>query len=140
MDESSMIQNLVKAIDGEYNAIYCYEYLANQAPNAEIKNRIMEIRSDEIRHYKMFWELHQTLTGQEYQPKVTQKCPNNYWKGVSEAFLDEQITTEFYLDAARKASNVLVRNAFDSAARDEQNHAVWFLYFLTLLSISSIAK
>ena len=44
------LNSISKAINGEYTAIACYELLANQAPNAEIKNRILEIRNDEIRH------------------------------------------------------------------------------------------
>ncbi|WP_231877318.1 ferritin-like domain-containing protein [Bhargavaea cecembensis] len=130
MDESSMIRNLEKAIDGEYQAIYCYEYLANQAPDEDIRQRIMEIRSDEMRHYERFWNVYYSLTNKEYEPKLNEKCPSTYSAGVLAAFLDEQKATEFYLRSMREASAAEVRNAFDSAARDEQNHAVWYLYYL----------
>lgn len=71
MNQSSMqsspnkevLNDISKAINGEYTAIYCYELLANQAPNNEIKKRILEIRSDEIRHYETFWHLYISLTG-----------------------------------------------------------------------------
>ena len=38
-----IINDLSKVINGEYQAIHCYEILANQARNPEIKNRILEI-------------------------------------------------------------------------------------------------
>jgi len=66
-----MINDISKAINGEYTAIYCYELLANQAPNDEIKNRILEIRNDEIRHYETFWYLYISLTGKQPTPQIT---------------------------------------------------------------------
>ena len=60
-----VLNDILKAINGEYTAIACYELLANQAPNAEIKNRILEIRNDEIRHYETFWHLYISLTGKQ---------------------------------------------------------------------------
>lgn len=133
MDESSMIHNLEEAINGEYNTIYCYEHLADLAPSDEIKKRIMEIRSDEVRHYEMFWDVYYSLTGKEFQPEITKKCSTSYSAGVLAAFLDEQKTTEFYHRAMREASATEAKKAFDSAAKDEQNHAVWYLYYLTEL-------
>ena len=41
----NVLNNILKAINGEY-AIACYELLADQAPNAEIKIRIVEIRNE----------------------------------------------------------------------------------------------
>lgn len=124
------IKNLMDAINGEYSAIYCYELLANQAPNDEIKNQILEIRKDEIRHYETFWNHYVSLTGQTMQPQITETCPGNYSDGIKAAFLDEQKTVDFYHDAARETSNASIKDAFMQAAADEQNHAVWFLYFM----------
>lgn len=47
---NQFIVDLVKAINGEYNAIRFYEHLAQLAPNEDVKNRILEIRKDEMRH------------------------------------------------------------------------------------------
>lgn len=138
MNQSSMqsspnkevLNDISKAINGEYTAIYCYELLANQAPNNEIKKRILEIRSDEIRHYETFWHLYISLTGKKPSPQITKQCPADYRSGVLAAFIDEQKTVDFYHDISRNTDNPVIRDAFTRASADEQNHAVWFLYFM----------
>lgn len=127
---AEVINDISKAINGEYHAIYCYEILSNQAPNTEIKNRILEIRNDEIRHYHTFAQIYISLTGNQPTPKITKQCPNNYKSGVLAAFIDEQETVDFYHQIARKYNNAAIRNAFTQASADEQNHAVWYLYFM----------
>ncbi|WP_228548333.1 ferritin-like domain-containing protein [Sporosarcina obsidiansis] len=124
------INNLLKAMHGEYHAIYCYEILANQAPTQDIKNKILEIRNDEMRHYQTFWVLYFQLTGKEPEIKLTEGCAKDYMSGVKAAFMDEQATVDFYHEAARKTTNPIISSAFTQASADEQNHAVWFLYFL----------
>ena len=127
---TDVLNDILKAINGEYTAISCYELLANQAPNAEMKNRILEIRKDEIRHYETFWYLYISLTGKQPTPQLTKQCPADYKSGVLAAFIDEQETVDFYHDIARNTDNPVIRDAFTRASADEQNHAVWFLYFL----------
>lgn len=122
---------LTKAINGEHNAIVCYEQLAQIAPNDQIKNKILEIRKDEIRHYNAFLNFYQDIFGQ--QPNVSQvnNCPNQYRAGVESAFIDEQVTVDEYLSVADRISQYPdLKATFERAAKDEQNHAVWFLYFL----------
>ena len=97
-----VLNNILKAINGEYTAIACYELLANQAPNAEIKNRILEIRNDEIRHYETFWHLYISLTGKQATPQITKQCPADYKSGILASFIDEQETVDFYHDIAQK--------------------------------------
>ncbi|MEK4026316.1 ferritin-like domain-containing protein [Sporosarcina sp. FSL W7-1283] len=128
--ESDILNDILKAINSEYTTISCYELLANQAPDSEIKDRILEIRNDEIRHYETFWYLYISLTGQEPTPQIIKQCPSDFKDGVAAAFIDEQETVDFYHDVARKTDNQAVKNAFTQASADEQNHAVWFLYFL----------
>ena len=125
-----VLNNILKAINGEYTAIACYELLADQAPNAEIKNRILEIRNDEIRHYETFWHLYISLTGKQATPQITKQCPADYKSGILASFIDEQETVDFYHDIARSTNNPVIKDAFTQASADEQNHAVWFLYFM----------
>lgn len=120
----------MKAINNEYTTVSCYELLANQAPNAETKKRILEIRNDEIRHYETFWQLYFSLTGKQVSPQITKQCPGDFKSGVLAAFIDEQETVDFYHDIARSTNNPIIKEAFTQAAADEQNHAVWFLYFM----------
>lgn len=127
---TEIINDITKSINGEFTAIYCYELLANQAPNTEMKNRILEIRNDEIRHYETFWHIYVSLTGSQPHPQLTEKCSDNYKSGVLAAFIDEQETVDFYHEIARSTNNPLIKDAFTQASADEQNHAVWFLYFM----------
>ncbi|NEU32385.1 ferritin-like domain-containing protein [bacterium LRH843] len=123
-------KDILKAINGEYTAIYCYELLVSQAPDTEIKKRINEIKNDEIRHYETFWYLYISLTGEQPSPQITKQCPADFKSGVIAAFIDEQETVDFYHKIARSTNNAAIKEAFTKASADEQNHAVWYLYFL----------
>lgn len=130
MSTNELIADLTTALSGEYNAIHCYEILANQAPNQEMKNRILEIRNDEMRHYHMFAQIYYSITGAQPVSELTEECPDNFNSGVRAAFINEQETVDFYHKTARKYNNPMIKEAFTQASEDEQNHAVWFLYFM----------
>lgn len=125
-----LIQDVMKAINGEYSAIFCYERLARLAMDESVKKQIMEIREDEIRHYHNFSQIYSKLTGQKPQPQLQEGCPSTYQDGLRFAFLDEQKTVDFYMEIARETNDPNIKETFQSAAADEQNHAVWFLYFM----------
>ncbi|WP_438313090.1 ferritin family protein [Sporosarcina sp. FA9] len=127
---TAVLNDILNAINGEYTAISCYELLANQAPNDVIKKRILEIRNDEIRHYGTFWHLYISLTGKQPSPIITRQCPADYRSGVLASFIDEQETVDFYHNIARNTDNPVIKDAFTNTSADEQNHAVWFLYFM----------
>lgn len=44
---------------------------------------------------------------------------------------DEQRTVDFYLEIADETTNQQVKETFRRAAADEQNYAVWFLYYFS---------
>lgn len=119
-----------KAIDGEYAAIHCYKQLETLAPTQRERQIINEIRRDEIKHYNTFSYIYAELTGQKHSAVITEACPQNYRSGVDFAFLDEQKTVDFYLEIAESTNNDFIKESFRTAAMDEQNHAVWFLYFI----------
>ncbi|RYL88866.1 ferritin-like domain-containing protein [Sporolactobacillus sp. THM7-4] len=130
--ERRTIEAIEQAIDGEYSAIACYEILFNMAVSDKEKKQIAEIRNDEIHHYQMFSSLYQQLTGRTHAPQITGRCPETYREGLQHAIEDEQKTVDFYMETADRAQNRRVRSLFYRAATDEQQHAVWFLYFYTL--------
>lgn len=131
--EDRLIKDIAKAINGQYSAISCYKQLAKLAPTEEERKRILEIRQDEIRHYHAFSDIYTRLTGQTATPSPIEPCPTNYKEGLKFAIQDEQETVDFYLDIADQAKDKYIQHAFRRAAADEQNHAVWFLYFYTKL-------
>lgn len=128
---NKFINDIEKAINGEYSAIDCYAKLANLAPNQKERERILEIRQDEIRHYQQFVQIYRELTGRVPQPKIVEECPGRYLSGLEFALQDEQKTVDFYMEIADAATDQLIKGTFRRAAIDEQNHAVWFLYFFT---------
>lgn len=128
-----LVSDVAKAINGQYSAIMCYEQIAKLAPSEEERKRILEIRQDEIRHFQVFSAIYTSLTGRQPTPQVSEPCPTNYRDGLTFAFKDEQETVDFYLDIADKASDPYIREQFKRAAADEQNHAVWFLFYYTNL-------
>ena len=128
--QNKLVSDLEKAINGEYSAIQCYAKLAERAPTDKVRERIREIRRDEKRHLQVFSQMYTNLTGSQPKPKDTEACPDTYLRGLAFALEDEQETVDFYLTVADETSNLFVKDAFRRAAADEQNHAVWFLYFL----------
>lgn len=130
-DQTAFLKALEKAINGEYSAIACYEKIIQMAPSTEVKTRVTEIREDEIRHYNTFQHLYDTITGRPLNPEITEACPTHYVDALKFAFNDEQNTVDFYNELAYASEDQETQLAFGRAARDEQNHAVWFLYFLT---------
>ncbi|QHE52382.1 ferritin-like domain-containing protein [Pontibacillus sp. HMF3514] len=126
-----LIRNIEQAINGEYSAIQCYKVLIDQADSKADKEHIREIRKDERNHFHQFTQIYMNLTGRQPTPKQIEECPKTYRRGLEVAFKDEQKTADFYLDIADQATEPYIQSTFRRAAADEQNHAVWFLYFLT---------
>ncbi|WP_046176023.1 ferritin-like domain-containing protein [Domibacillus indicus] len=125
-----LIEQLAKAINGEYTAVNCYEQLANLAPVPSQKKRILAIRDEELRHYEEFAALYYALTSSAPSPKMNKSCPKAFKQGIVFAFQDEQETSEFYREIADSSHLPYVKKTFSRASADEQRHAVWFLSFL----------
>lgn len=124
-----LIHDIENAINGEYSAINCYAKLANLAPQDNERNQILEIRQDEIKHFQQFVQIYIHLTGKQPQPKIIEQCPDSYVNGLEFALQDEQRTVDFYLKIADDTTDQYIKEAFRRTAADEQNHAVWFLYY-----------
>jgi rubrerythrin len=125
-----LLNDIQKAINAEYSAVTCYKKLANMAPTKEERNKILEIQKDEKRHFEEFNRIFNHLTGKDATFQIIEECPHKYPAGIEFAFKDEQEAVDFYLDIADKAQEPIIKERFQRAAADEQNHAVWFLSFL----------
>ncbi|MFJ7185763.1 ferritin-like domain-containing protein [Lysinibacillus xylanilyticus] len=131
LNDTQIVNDIQKAINAEYSAVVCYEKLAKMAPTEDEKNRILEIQKDEIRHLEEFSKIYSNLTGRKPSYQIIEECPDNYRDGIEFAFKDEQETVDSYLEIADKANDLMIKERFRRAAADEQNHAVWFLYFFS---------
>ncbi len=130
-NDTQLVNDIQKAINAEYSAIACYEKLAKMAPTKDERNKILEIQEDEKRHLEEFSKIYTNLTGRQPSYKIIEECPNKYRAGIEFALKDEQEAVDFYLDIADKAQDPLIKERFRRAAADEQNHAVWFLFFFS---------
>lgn len=129
-NDIQLVNDIQKAINAEYSAVSCYKKLANMTTSMEERNRILEIQKDEIRHLEEFSRIYINLTGNKPSYQVIEICPDKYQAGIEFAINDdEQEAVDFYLDIAEKAQDPLIKDRFRRAAADEQNHAVWFLFF-----------
>ena len=126
---NDLVKQTQMAINGEYSAIQCYEKLARLAPTDEERQQILEIREDEIKHFKQLVLLYTGITGRDPKPKQTEPCEDDYLRGLEAALKDEQHTVDFYLSVADGTINLAAKKLFNRAAKDEQQHAVWFLYY-----------
>ncbi|MFJ8088434.1 ferritin-like domain-containing protein [Lysinibacillus sp. NPDC095746] len=131
LNDAQLENDIQKAINAEYSTIACYEKLAKMAPTEDEKNRILEIQKDELRHLEEFSKLYTNLTGRKPSYQIIEECPDNYRAGIEFAFKDEQEAVDSYLDIADKANDSIIKERFRRAAADEQNHAVWFLFFFS---------
>lgn len=129
-NDIQLVNDIQKAINAEYSAVACYEKLAKMAPTKDEKNKILEIQKDEKRHLEEFSKIYTNLTGRKPSYQIIEECPDKYRAGIEFAFKDEQEAVDFYLDIADKVQDPIVKERFRRAAADEQNHAVWFLFFL----------
>lgn len=128
--QQNLNSKILKAINDENTAIHCYAEMAKMAPSKRERDVIEEIRQDEIRHFRDFSNIYVQLTGSQPQIAKLPTCPNQYLQAIDDAFIDEQVTVDFYHSIANETTNSTIRSAFRRAAEDEQNHAVWFVYFL----------
>ncbi|WP_070120079.1 ferritin-like domain-containing protein [Bacillus marinisedimentorum] len=129
-NDTQLESDIQKAINAEYSAISCYGQLARLAPTPDERNRILEIREDERRHYREFLRIYTGLTGRQPASEIIEECPGTYRDGIVFSFKDEQDAADFYQDIADRAGNPMIKDRFRRAAADEQNHAVWFLFFI----------
>lgn len=129
--DTQLIGDIERAVNGEYSAVKCYAQIARKARNDEERNQILEIRNDEKRHFREFSHIYTQLTGRQPSPKVIESCPEEYCQSLDFALKDEQKTVDFYLDISEKGIDPFIKEMFRRAAQDEQNHAVWFLYYWT---------
>ncbi len=123
----TLVDDIRKAVNGQYQAIHYYGHLAKMAPDAKNREQIIEIRNDEIHHYETFVHIYRILTG--HYPSVTfPEKPRSYEEGLKFSIQDELESVDFYHSIADRAHDPIIREAFRRAAFDEQQHATMFLY------------
>ncbi|MDG5789676.1 ferritin-like domain-containing protein [Evansella sp. AB-P1] len=134
-ENRELLSHLITVINEEYTSIYLYKQMEKNAPTIKQKEVIKEIRQDEIRHFNQFSELYYSIKGEKYEPELLRKCPSNYLESLRDAFIDEQSATDFYLALSDQSFHPQINQMFQRASADEQNHAIWLLYFQLTSSV-----
>ncbi len=129
-----LIRDINRAANDEYQAIQYYSALANMAPNNQIKQIILAIRQDEIRHLNAFSRSFHRLTG-GYPNLTLQEPPKSFRQGIRESIKDEGQTPAFYRSIASRTTDEPTRRRFLQAAMDEARHEQLFRQMANQLGI-----
>lgn len=125
---SVFFQNLGKAINGEYNAVRKYEKLAQLTPNEDFRQIILNIRNDEVKHFRIFSEIYSQISGGK-KPQITESpLPGSFNEGVEESIRDELGDSEFYQVTSTLTNDPVFMRVLLNASHDEQRHSTWFSY------------
>lgn len=68
--QTEKVVSNIEMVNGEYSAIDCYGKLANLASKENVRNQILEIQQDEIKHFQQFGQIYGGLTIRQPQPKI----------------------------------------------------------------------
>lgn len=126
----SLIEDAVK---GETEDRLFYQYMISLAPSPQEKDIIAGIRDDEMKHYQLFRELYQQLTGSAI-PSVQEAAferPGSYCAGLKKAMMGEQNAVTRYrriLYAMRDRRHI---NMMTEIITDELRHFGLYNYLYT---------
>lgn len=123
-----LLDNLATAIDAEYHAIRTYEKLAQLTTDMDFRTIILNIRNDEVAHFRNFSQIYSDLTDGRQAPLTAVTLPTDFREGIEESLRDELEDSKFYQDTAAFASDPRIAMILRDASGDEARHATWFSY------------
>lgn len=132
MYQYEFIEDLEKTIKNEICDAAYYEKLAEQAPNAQTRQTILNIAKDEKRHEQLFSKVYMTLTGTKPSKpaRVDPQVPN-YRTALRERIIAEIDTYEHYKDYYLQSNRLFYRDIFFDIMHDEAEHAMRLQLLLT---------
>ena len=129
---SSLIDEIAKAVNGEYQAIRRYSRMLELAPNPSLQAIIKDIRRDEKKHFQRFSAIYAAWTGGKQVPLQKNHVPSTFEEGVNESIVEEQKDVIFYQDVSKMTRIPYIQRSFLDASYDERRHANWFIYIANL--------
>jgi rubrerythrin len=92
------LELITKAVEGETEDRLFYQYLISQAPTQQERDVIGGIRDDEMKHYLLFRQIYQELTGNALTPTAETpfEKPASYCDGLHRALMGEQSAVTRY--------------------------------------------
>ncbi len=111
-----------------------YKMMMEMTDNKEIKENIRFAYEDEAKHYRMFQEIYEDLTGEEIEipvPKV--EVADRLVDNVKSSIQGELAAVEFYRSIRAMLTSKKHRDMLYEIITDEQEHATRFVYIYAMI-------
>lgn len=131
MYSNKYVLELIKdSIKDELIVSKFYSDLANSIRDVDDKKMIEEMSLDENKHYKMFMDIYNKLSKEEYTPENIeyQKVSSDLISNIVNSIKGELSSVEEYRPILFALENQQLKNYLSEIITDEQNHAAKLNY------------
>lgn len=119
-----ILEILKEAIKDEANDADYYWNLSNKMSSQEDKDILRKIRTDELKHNKMFKDIYYQITGERIDSNAeSKKISNDVVSEIENSIFNELDTVEFYRKLMFAFLNLEIRDMLYEIITDEQAHA-----------------
>lgn len=125
-----LIVDLITALTKELKCIQMTDYLLSLLPEEEIKQQLLEMKADDMRHLETISTCYTYLTGLIFKEELNKAFSSTLQEGFIVLLKEKQATIHFYQEVARKSKNPSINSVFGSTAVEEQHHTTWLLIFI----------
>lgn len=111
-----------------------YRTMTEMTENKEIRENIRHAYEDEAKHYRMFQDIYEDLTGEEIDiptPKV--ELADRFVDNVKSSIQGELAAVEMYRDIRAMLTTKKHRDMLYEIITDEQEHATRFVYIYAMI-------
>ena len=111
-----------------------YKMMSEMTENKEIRENIRHAYEDEAKHYRMFQDIYEDLTGENIEipvPKV--ELADRFVDNVKSSIQGELGAVEMYRDIRAMLTTKRHRDMLYEIITDEQEHATRFVYIYAMI-------
>ncbi len=132
--DRKLLQLLKEAMLDEKKDYRKYRTMAEMTDNKEMIEQIRFAYEDEAKHYEMFQEIYEDITGRDIQLKAPeQERPDRFIDAVKSSINGELEAVELYRDIRAMLKGKKYRDMVYEIITDEQEHATRFVYLYAML-------
>jgi rubrerythrin len=111
-----------------------YRKMMDMTDNKEIIEQINHAYEDEAKHYDMFQEIYEEITGNDIQIQLPeQEHQNRFIDAVKSSINGELEAVELYREIRAMLKGKKYRDMLYEVITDEQEHATRFVYLYSML-------
>jgi Rubrerythrin. len=131
--KSELIDMLVEAMKDERSDRAKYKVLMDMTTDEKVKRQINFAYEDEGKHYKLFQNIYQQLTGQYLDiPEAQPKHYKDLLTEIQTSIDGELEAVELYRKIMAMLPNQQMRDTLYEIITDEQEHATRFVYLYAM--------